>query len=61
MSLPIPDELAAVLESDQETKARFERLAPSHRREYIVWIGEAKRRDTRQRRAQRVAGMLKVD
>lgn len=61
MSLPIPDELAAVLSYDRETKARFERLAPSHQREYVTWIGEAKKPETRQRRAERVAAMLKVD
>lgn len=61
MSLPIPDELAAILASDEGTKERFEMLAPSHRREYITWIGEAKRPETRQRRAERVASMLKVE
>lgn len=61
MTLPIPDELAAVLSSDREAKSRFERLAPLHQREYVTWIGEAKKGETRQRRAERVAAMLRVD
>jgi uncharacterized protein YdeI (YjbR/CyaY-like superfamily) len=59
--LPIPDELAAVLSSDRDTRVRFERLAPSHQREYVTWIGEARKPETRKRRAERVAAMLRVD
>jgi uncharacterized protein YdeI (YjbR/CyaY-like superfamily) len=34
-----------------EARARFDALAPSHRREYVRWINEARRGDTRERRA----------
>lgn len=61
MSMPIPAELAAVLSSDRETRTRFEQLAPSHQLEYVTWIGEAKKPETRKRRAERVAAMLRVD
>jgi uncharacterized protein YdeI (YjbR/CyaY-like superfamily) len=33
----------------------FEGLAPSHKSEYLKWIDEAKREDTRKRR---IAGMI---
>ena len=46
-----PDELAAALERDDEARAAFDRLPPSHRREYADWIREAKREETRRRRA----------
>jgi uncharacterized protein YdeI (YjbR/CyaY-like superfamily) len=59
MTLPVPSELAAVLDTDPQSKARFEAIPPSHRQEYINWVAEAKRADTRRRRAERVPGMLR--
>ena len=47
----IPAELAAALAGDREAAALFEQLAYTHRREYATWVGEAKRAETRQRRA----------
>lgn len=48
----IPDDLAAALASKKHAKARkaFDAFSPSHRREYIEWITEAKREDTRAKR-----------
>ncbi len=45
-------ELEAALALTKHAKARatFEAFAPSHRREYIEWIAEAKRAETRERR-----------
>ena len=55
--LSVPDELAAALRMRKNAKARttFEDFSPSHRREYIEWITEAKREETR---AKRVAQTL---
>ena len=47
----IPAELAAALAADPAAKAAFDALAPSHRREYADHVGEAKRPETRERRA----------
>lgn len=54
-SKPMPDlppELQAALALKKHAKARstFEAFPPSHRREYIEWIAEAKRAETRERR-----------
>ena len=49
--LAVPDELAAALAQAPAAKAYFGTLAPSHRRDYNEWIGEAKRPETRARRA----------
>lgn len=46
----IPDDLRSALRGDPEALTAFERLPPSHRREYIEWIEEAKRPATRERR-----------
>lgn len=36
----------------------FKALPPSHRNEYLRWIGEAKRAETRRRRAAKAAEMM---
>lgn len=55
--IPVPDELASALALKKNAKARatWEGFAPSHRREYLEWITEAKRAETR---AKRVAQTL---
>jgi Bacteriocin-protection, YdeI or OmpD-Associated/Domain of unknown function (DUF1905) len=46
----VPTELLTALAADDVARAAWERLAPSHRREYAEWIGSAKRQETRDRR-----------
>jgi hypothetical protein len=41
---------AAALAADREAKAAFAAFPPSHRREYVEWIDEARREETRARR-----------
>jgi len=48
--LPVPAELSAALAKNKKATAKFEALSPSHRREYVEWISEAKRDATRQTR-----------
>jgi uncharacterized protein YdeI (YjbR/CyaY-like superfamily) len=50
-SVKVPPELGEALEADPEARARFEGLAPSHRREHAEYVGDAKREETRRRRA----------
>jgi len=49
-SLRTPPVLAAALRAHPVAAAAFENFSPSHRREYIEWIAEAKREETRARR-----------
>ena len=44
----VPKDLAGAL--DKETRAGFDRMSYTHRREYVEWIEEAKREETRRRR-----------
>jgi uncharacterized protein YdeI (YjbR/CyaY-like superfamily) len=46
----VPPELAAALKKNAAAKKAFEAFPPSHRREYIEWITEAKQDATRQKR-----------
>jgi hypothetical protein len=49
-ALEIPPEFAAALERAPKAKATFEAFAPSCRREYLEWITDAKREETRAKR-----------
>jgi hypothetical protein len=55
----VPPELAYALATDPEIRSRFDRLAPSHRREYAEFVGEAKREETRRRRAEQTVARLR--
>jgi hypothetical protein len=46
----VPDDLASALGSNPQARTAFEKLSPSHKREYIEWITEAKTQPTRTRR-----------
>jgi len=49
-ALAMPADLAAALKKNKAAGKAFENFSPSHRREYIEWITEAKREETRQKR-----------
>ena len=46
----VPKDLASALAKNKAAKAAFEKFSPSHRREYVGWIEEAKTAPTRERR-----------
>jgi uncharacterized protein YdeI (YjbR/CyaY-like superfamily) len=48
--LPVPDWLKSGLMASPKAWENFDRLPPSHKRNYIGWISDAKREETRQRR-----------
>lgn len=48
--LEVPDDLAAALKKEKKAKTTFDALPPSHKREYVEWITEAKQDATRQKR-----------
>ncbi|MBK9723569.1 MAG: YdeI/OmpD-associated family protein [Candidatus Lutibacillus vidarii] len=55
----VPEELAVALAGDPEAGAAYQRLAFTHRKEYAVWVAEAKRPQTRTRRVEQALAMLK--
>ena len=50
--LATPPDLMAALKMTPEALDTYQGLAPSHRREYVAWINEAKQNETRRRRVQ---------
>jgi uncharacterized protein YdeI (YjbR/CyaY-like superfamily) len=53
--IKVPADVMKALRSNKKALATFGGLSPSHRREYLEWIAEAKRAETR---AKRIATML---
>lgn len=49
-TVTVPGDLAEALAGDEAAREAFERLSFTHRREYVEWIEEAKRPETRSRR-----------
>ena len=54
----IPDDLRRALRSDARARATFEGFSPSHKREYVEWITDAKTDATRERRLARAIAWM---
>lgn len=51
-ALPMPKELATALGKNKKAQAGFDGFSPSHQREYIEWIQEAKTEETKNKRVE---------
>jgi hypothetical protein len=54
-TVEVPRDLATAFEEDATARTAFDALSFTHRREYVEWIEEAKRPETR---ARRIAGTV---
>lgn len=54
----VPPQLAAEFQKHPGAKKRFDKMSYTHQREYVNYISEAKKEETRQRRAAKVISML---
>lgn len=57
--IEVPKDLLKELKKDNDAKAFFDKLAYTHQKEYVKWIEEAKRGETRQARVVKTIEMLK--
>ena len=55
---PLPDDLDEAL--DDAARAHFHGLAPSHRKEWVRWVEEAKKPETRSARIEKTAAALRA-
>ncbi|MFV0461681.1 MAG: YdeI/OmpD-associated family protein [Nostocoides sp.] len=55
----LPEDFAAALAGDSTARTAYEGMAPSHRKEYVRWITEAKRTQTRTGRIEKALEMLR--
>lgn len=49
-SVRAPADLLAALRNNPKARAAYDELSPSHKREYVEWITEARRSETRKQR-----------
>ena len=57
--IQIPKDLMRELKKDKEAKAFFDKLSYTHQKEYVRWVEEAKKEETRQNRIVKTIEMLK--
>jgi hypothetical protein len=57
-TVEVPDDLAAELERNPGAQSAFAHLSFTHQKEFVSWIQEAKRPETRQRRIAQVLERL---
>src|SRR6266540_5243863 len=57
--IEIPKELVKEFKKEKEAKAFFDKLSYTHQKEYVNWINEAKKEETRQNRIVKTIEMLK--
>jgi uncharacterized protein YdeI (YjbR/CyaY-like superfamily) len=55
MDQSLASDITEALQSNPAALSVFEGLPPSHKAEYLMWVNEAKRDETRKRR---IAGMI---
>jgi len=56
--LVVPDFFMAALRKNKKALATFEGFSYSHKKEYVQWVAEAKREETRQRRMETTLSWL---
>lgn len=57
--IEVPAELKKAFRTEKEAQAFFDKLSYTHQKEYVMWINEAKKEETRQNRIQKTIEMLK--
>lgn len=58
-TVDVPPELQKLLNNDKEAKEIFEKLAYTHKKEYVRWISDAKKEETKQSRLGKILNMIK--
>lgn len=58
--IEVPEDLAHAFRRDKAASQAFDGLSYTHRKEYVQWILEAKKPETRQRRVEKTIEMLRV-
>jgi len=57
--IEIPNDLLKELKKDKDARAFFDKLAYTHQKEYVKWIEDARRDETRLTRVKKTIEMLK--
>jgi len=57
-TVDVPPDLAEALSAHPEARARFDRMAYTHRKEYAAWVASARKPETRRRRLAEALRMI---
>jgi len=60
-TVEVPDDLLKLMQKEPEVLAFFNKLSFTHKKEYVRWITEAKREETRKVRLVKAIEMMKKD
>ncbi|WP_118951058.1 YdeI/OmpD-associated family protein [Taibaiella helva] len=58
LPMEVPEAFRKALAKNKKAQAVFEQFAPSHRKEYLEWISEAKREETRTKRIEQAIAWM---
>lgn len=54
----VPDDLQQLLDNDKNLSHLFNKLSYTHRKEYVNWINDAKKEETRKKRLEKTIQMI---
>ncbi|MDQ3292788.1 MAG: YdeI/OmpD-associated family protein, partial [Bacteroidota bacterium] len=57
-TIEVPTDLEQALQENPDAQEIFEKFAYTHRKEYVRWLEDAKKPETRQRRLQKAINMI---
>lgn len=57
-TVQVPEDLQLLLDANEEAKQAFSKLSFTYRKEYVVWITDAKKEETRIKRVTKTVEML---
>lgn len=58
-TVSVPNDFGKALQRNPQVKEAFDRLSYTHKKEYVQWIEEAKKQETRERRIQKAVEKIK--
>lgn len=58
-TVDLPDELTVIFAKDKILNDKFEKFSYTHKKEYVNWINEAKKEETRKARVEKMITILK--
>jgi len=59
ISEAIPEDFVAALKKNKNAQDNFDKISPSHKKRYYMWINQAKKKETKEKRIKEVIKLLK--
>lgn len=59
ISEAIPEDFVTALKKNKSAKDNFDKIPPSHKKRYYMWINQAKKKETKEKRIKEAVNLLK--